>query len=240
MLRLRPRHLLTALVAISASVTTAAPVDDSGDALEARLAKLETTVDVSVSESRSSPRKPKARGPKYAAMQAWCAKHAPPPPPSPPTIEQTVELVRGIKFPTLPEDLNASDSSRRHRGFNSWGHDPHHMTQLERAKAEFEEAKSTFINQLSALDPNIRSTCPSWASGQTTKDKPWEDVVKIISYEDMPFGPAHKYRRGGYIVWSGSYPSNGKHQMCVVRGDENADPWSWRPSPMGFGISFPH
>jgi hypothetical protein len=43
------------------------------------------------------------------------------------------------------------DSSRRHRGFNPWGLDPHHMTQLERAKAEFEEAKSTFINQLSAL-----------------------------------------------------------------------------------------
>ena len=38
------RILFAALIAMSASVTSAAPVLDAGDALEARMAKLEATV----------------------------------------------------------------------------------------------------------------------------------------------------------------------------------------------------
>ena len=38
------RHVVAALIAISATVTSAAPVLDAGDALEARMAKLEATV----------------------------------------------------------------------------------------------------------------------------------------------------------------------------------------------------
>ena len=38
------RLLVAALIAMSASVTSAAPVLDAGDALEARMAKLEATV----------------------------------------------------------------------------------------------------------------------------------------------------------------------------------------------------